>query len=264
MKKIINNRYVLYGLGIIFLFGLWFLISFIVGNNSTIFPNPAEVLAEMFRLLGVGQTYKYLAFSVVRLVVGFALSFLLAFVIGLIVNDSDRLYNFFNPIITFFKAAPTVVFVYLFIVLSGSKNAPIYVVVSVTFPILYESIVGGFRSTDKAISAQAQVDGAGKLKRLLFIQLPCGVPYIEVGIMSTFALAFKIEIMAEVITGYTNGGIGSIIKTSQLLDPTNLTTIFAYSLMAIIVILIVSVLSDLTKAKHTRITVYRRAMGVKN
>lgn len=263
MKRMLNNKCFLYFLGIIFLFGLWMIISLATGNNETIFPNPYVVVKEMIHLLGQKTTYKYLGFSIIRLLIGFAISFSIAFVLGLIVNDNEKTYNFVRPAITFIKAAPTATFVFLFIVLSGAKNAPIYVVIAITFPVLYESIVGSFKSTDKAMIAQARVDGAGKLKRLFLIQLPCGLPFIEVGILSSFALAFKIEIMAEIITGYTNGGLGSIMNTSQLLDPSNLVPIFAYSLLAIIVVIIFEIVSDILRAKYTPKTLNRRAMEVK-
>lgn len=263
MKRIIKNRHFIALLGILFLIGLGFIISASVGNNKMIFPNPYDVIVETGRLLGQSATYKYIGFSVIRLLIGFAISFLLAFALGLLVNNNERMYQFMKPIITFLKAAPTATFVFLFIVISGAKNAPVYVVITGTFPVLYESIVGGFKSFDKALEQQARVDGANKLKRLWFVMLPAAMPYIEVGIIQTFATAFKIEIMAEIITGYTNGGLGSIINTSQLLDPTNLVPIFAYSLMAIFVVLIFSIFADILKTKNTPKILHRNAMVVK-
>ena len=66
------------------------------------------------------------------------------------------------------------------------------------------------------------------------------MPYIIVGMISTFSLSFKIEIMAEVITGYTRNGLGSLIKGAQISDPTDLTPVFAYSLIAVVLMLIVT------------------------
>ena len=263
MKRLIKNKYFIFLLGIIFLIGVWFIISLAVGNNKMIFPSPVEVIAEMGRLLTKKSTYKYIGFSVIRLLVGFSMSFLLAFILGIIVNNNDKAYHFVKPVITFFKAAPTATFVFLFIVISGAKNAPVYVIITGTFPLLYESIVGGFKSFDLALEHQARVDGANKIKRVWLIMLPAALPYIEVGLIQTFATAFKIEIMAEVITGYTNGGLGSIINTSQLLDPTNLVPIFAYSLMAILVIIIFSIFADILKSKNAPKILHRNAVGVK-
>ena len=244
-----RNKYFMFFLGFLFLIGVWSLVSAIVDINSMVFPSPWATFKLMFQLLGQKKTYRYLGFSIIRLLVGFVASFILAFLLGMIVNNSEALYNFFTPIITFFKAAPTATFVFLFLVLFGGRNAPALVVIVMTFPILYESIVSAIRSTDETVLDAAQIDGSSKLKTLFFVQLPLGTPFIVLGLVSTFGMAFKVEIMAEIITGITKGGIGTMINISQLIDATDLTPMFAYSMMAIILVLIVSIATSLLKNK---------------
>lgn len=247
------KRPILYISGIVFLLGIWLILSTIFDVNSMVFPNPFVTIKRMFELLGESSTYKYLGFSLLRLLIGFVISFITAFLLGMIVNNNDDLYDFFTPIMTFLKAAPTATFVFLFIILSGAKNAPVYVVFTVTMPILYESIVSAFRNTDKAVIAAAQIDGAKRFKRMIFIQIPLGIPFIVLGVASTFAMAFKIEIMAEIITGFTNGGLGSMIHNAQLVNPTDLTDMFAYSLMAIILVLFVTFASTIMKKRNIKV-----------
>lgn len=262
MKKIISNKYFFFLLGILFLIGIWFALSAILDVDSMVFPNPFITIKRMGELLGQGSTYKYLGFSIIRLLIGFVVSFLVAFLLGMIVHDNDALYNFFTPMMTFLKAAPTATFVFVFIILSGAKNAPVYVVFTVTMPILYESIVGAFKSTDKAILAAAQIDGSSKFKTMWKVQIPLGIPFISIGVTSTFAMAFKIEIMAEIITGYTKGGLGSMIHNAQIINPTDLVDMFAYSLMAIILVLLVTLLASILKRKNTPIKKHRSGWGV--
>ena len=247
--KILRNKSLMFFLGFLFLIGIWALISALVDINSMVFPSPWNTFKLMFRLLGQKKTYGYLGFSIVRLLVGFIVSFMFAFLLGMLVNNSEALYHFFTPIITFLKAAPTATFVFLFLVLFGGRNAPALVVIVMTFPILYESIVSAIRSTNDSILNAAKIDGANKIKTLFFVQLPLGTPFIVLGLVSTFGMAFKVEIMAEIITGITNGGIGTMININNLLDATDLTPMFAYSLMAIILVLIVSIITSLLKNK---------------
>lgn len=258
MKRFITNKIVLYILGFLFLIGLWFIVSLCIDSNSMVFPNPIVTFGRMFQLLGIGDTYRYLGFSLIRLLIGFVISFIVSFLLGMLVNNNEHLYNFFTPLITFFKAAPTATFVFLFIILIGAKNAPIFVVFTVTMPILYESVVGAFRSTDKAILAAAEIDGANKFKRMVKVQIPLGIPMIFVGIASTFAMGFKIEIMAEIITGFTNGGLGSMIHNSQVVNPTDLIDMFAYSLMAVILVLTITILTSVLKNKNKPVKLHRR------
>ena len=247
--KILRNKYFMFFLGFLFLIGVWFLVSAIIDLNNMIFPSPYNTFKLMFELLGKKSTYRYLGFSIIRLIIGFSVSFALAFLLGIIVNNSEILYNFFTPVITFLKAAPTATFVFLFIVLFGGINAPVFVVVVMCFPILYESVVSALRSTSQSMIDAAQIDGAGKFKTLMRVQIPLGMPFISLGLLSTFGMAFKVEIMAEIITGITKGGIGTMIKISNLLDGTDLTAMFAYSLMAIILVLIVSICASIFKSK---------------
>ena len=247
--KILRNKYLMFLLGFLFLIGVWFLVSAIVDLNNMIFPSPINTFKRMFELLGEKATYKYLGFSITRLVIGFSISFILAFLLGMLVNNSEPLYNFFTPIITFLKAAPTATFVFIFLVLFGGRNAPAWVVILMTFPILYESVVSAFRSTPIEMLEASRIDGANKLKTLIKIQIPLGIPFITLGLLSTFGMAFKVEIMAEIITGITKGGIGTMIKISNLLDGTDLTNMFAYSLMAIILVLIVSIAASIVKSR---------------
>ena len=247
VKKFITNKYMMFLYGTIFIFLLWWIISLCV--NSLVVPSPIDTIALAFQFLGEGYTYVCLGYSLLRMVVGFLIAFVVAFALGLIVNDNEKLYQFFTPLMTFFKAIPTAALVFLFIVLIGAQSAPILVVVLIGIPILYESIVGGLKNSSVELLEAAEIDGARKIKRLFNIQLPLGIPYIIIGMISTFSLSFKIEIMAEVITGYTKNGLGSLIKGAQISDPTNLTPVFAYSLIAVVLMLIVTLVAYIVNQK---------------
>ena len=132
------------------------------------------------------------------------------------------------------------------------KNAPIYIVILVALPINYESICLGFESTEKEIIEASKVDGSNIINTIFKIKLPLAIPYIVLGIKSSFALAFKVEIMAEVITGSTSNGIGCAIVSAQRSDPTNMVPVFAYSLVAIVIMLIFDIISERLKKKYEK------------
>ena len=123
----------------------------------------------------------------------------------------------------------------------------IFIVLLLAFPILYESVVAGINNIDKDVLDALRVDSNGGLKALVKIKLPLAIPYIVVGIASSFALSFKTEIMAEIITGNTDNGLGNAIRGYRNLDSSDLTPIFAITLIAIIIILIVDLLGYFVK-----------------
>ena len=247
MKRFISNKFALFGFGILFVIALWFLISLCFDVNGGIFPSPIDTFKEFGALLTNPYSYKCLGYTFLRMLIGFSISFLAALIVGIFAGNHQKVYDFLKPLMVVIKSIPTVALVFLFVVMFTPKNAPIFVVIIICFPILYEAVAGGFRKVDQQYVQASQVDGANYLQRVLFIKLPLSVPYIVVGLASSFSLSFKLEIMAEVITGYTRNGLGSVIHYVQQEDPTNLTGVFAYSLFAIIFMLLISLLEQIIR-----------------
>ena len=247
MKKFISNKFVLFALGIIFVIALWFVLSLCFDTNGGIFPSPIETFKEFGVLLADPYSYKCLGYTFVRMLIGFSVSFIIALILGIFAGNHDWLYQFLKPLMTVIKSVPTVAVVFLFVVMVTPRNAPIFVVIIICFPILYEAVAGGIKKVDIELVQASQVDGANYFARVLFIKLPLSIPYIVVGVVSSFSLSFKIEIMAEVITGYTRNGLGSVIHYTQQADPTNLSGVFAYSLFAIIFMLLITLLEQVVR-----------------
>ena len=93
----------------------------------------------------------------------------------------------------------------------------------------------------------SKVDGASFVKGNLFIKFPLAMPTIALGLISSFALSFKIEIMAEVISGSSSYGLGRAIQNAYINSSNGMVPTFAYSLIAILVMLIVTLLLDIVK-----------------
>ena len=247
MKRFISNRFVLFALGTLFVILLWVICSLLFDKNGAIFPNPILTMKEFGVILGDPYTYKCLGYTFLRMLIGFGLSFVAALLFGVLAGNNESIYQFFKPLMVVIKSVPTVALVFLFLVMINAKNAPIFVVFVICFPILYEGVVGGIKNVSDDVIDASKVDGANYVKATWYIKLPLAIPYIIVSMVSSFALSFKIEIMAEVITGYTRNGLGSVIHFTQVDDPSNMAGIFAYSLLAIIIMLLVSLLEEVIK-----------------
>lgn len=241
MKSSLKN-FAFTTLGIIILLIGWIIISSCVSNNSMIFPDPLTTIKETFRLLGKSYTYKCIWQSFLKTITGFLMSFILALILGIIAGNLPFFKRIFSPFFSVLKSIPTASLVFLFLVLVGAKNAPILMVQLICLPIIYEAVVRGFENIDGSMKDATLVDGASLIRRVIRIFIPNITPYIFVGVVSSFSLSFKIEIMAEVISGSTNEGLGSIISACQKSDPTNMVPIFSYSLIAIIIVAIFSLI----------------------
>lgn len=217
-----------------------------------IFPDPFVTIKQSIKILSKSYVYKCLGSSLLRMLIGFTISFLLAMISGVIAGCNQNIKKFFKPTIIALKSIPTATLLFLFLVLVGAKYAPIFIVILISYPILYESFVGGIENIDENIINALKLDGENSLKNIVKVKIPLAIPYVLVGIASSFALSFKIEIMAEILTGDTKEGLGAAILAAQKNDPTNMIPIFAYSLIAIIFILIIDLIANFVKKRANK------------
>lgn len=247
IKKVATNKYFLTFLGLGLFFLLWLVLYFIAGSSQAIFPNPWETIKQAAIYLGDSYTYLCIWGSLKRMLIGFAIGSISALIVGIIVGNYTSLKYVFKPSIIAIKAIPTAALVFLFLVLAGLKNAPIYIVVIIVFPIVYEATVAGYTNIDPYMLMAARVDGAKRIKSNIFVRFPLATPYIIVGLLSSFALSFKIEIMAEVISGSSSYGLGRAINVAYINSSNGMVPTFAYSLIAIVIMLLVTGVIDLIK-----------------
>ena len=223
VRKFTLNKKLNTMLGVILFVTLWQLLSKSIG--SYIFPGPFLTIKETIRLLTLNYTWQCIYYSLLRLFGGFTVAFIIGLILGVLSGNFYFIKELLNPMIVAVKSIPTASLVFLFIVLSGARNASVYIVI---------------------IDA-SRLDGASFIYENIKVKLPLALPYIFVSVSSSFALSFKIEIMAEVITGTTFPGLGSAISTVRKIEPANLAPVFAYSLIAIIIALILTFVSKKIK-----------------
>ena len=245
VRKFTLNKKLNTLLGVILFITLCQLLSKSIG--SYIFPGPFLTIKETIRLLTLNYTWQCIYYSLLRLFGGFAVAFIIGLILGVLSGNFYFIKELLNPMIVAVKSIPTASLVFLFIVLSGARNASVYIVILVAFPIIYDGVSSGIENIDRDIIDASRLDGASFIYENIKVKLPLALPYIFVSVSSSFALSFKIEIMAEVITGTTFPGLGSAISTVRKIEPANLAPVFAYSLIAIIIALILTFVSKKIK-----------------
>ena len=228
------------------------MISLSQGSGNLIFPDPLTVFKDFFMMLGKSNTYIRIGWTLLRTLEGFGIALLIAIILGTLAGLIKKVQVILKPLMIVFKSAPTAAFVFLFLVLFGGKYAPIYVVSLLATPILYESIIAGFNNIPQEIEDALKVDANGKINSILKVKIPLSIPFFMVGLASSFALSLKTEIMAEIITGGTHMGLGTAIYAYRIMDPTNLSPIFAITLIAITIVLIVDLLGYLVKKRFQK------------
>ncbi len=239
----------IYGiLGIIIFILLWFLISAIVQERKLIFPSPFDTLKELKILLKDKYTYKCIGSTLLKTIIGFAISLLIATVFGILGGIFKKFHFTFMPLVTALKAIPTASFLFLFIVMVNYDYAPVLVVIFICFPGLYDAVVGGITHIDQSIIDATKLESKSVFYNVKKVYFPLAFNYIAVGITASFGLALKVEIMAEIISGSTGYGIGNAMRLSQQTSVL-MAPIFAWTFISVVLLLVITYSLKVLKTK---------------
>ena len=238
MKRSTGNKKI-YICGILLVLILWELLSEWIGQKTMVFPGPFSTFSYAFVLLKREYTWRCISATMRKMLEGFGISLFLGFLLGIPAGNDERISILLKPLITTLRAIPTASLVYLFIVLAGFRQAPVCLVVMIGFPIIYEGVMTGIANVESSYIDAARLDGASFLQENCWVRIPLAFPYILAAMASAFSLSFKIEIMAEVITGASVPGLGSAISGARAADPTNMVPVFGYSLIAVGMMLLI-------------------------
>jgi len=228
------ERIILIITGIVFVFALWWFLSFII--NSTLFPGPLRTFEELGTLLAKQSTYLAVGGTLLRLGLAFLISFLAAFILGTISGLFKPLKVFLSPLIIVLKTIPTAALILIMICLLLPKQALLIVVFLVMFPILYESVVSGIENIDDSVLMALRIDAkVYGLKSIFKVIIPMSSPYILLGIIQSIGLGMKVSIMAEVLVGNPRiPGLGIILHDGY--QYAYMPQVFAVALIAIVLI----------------------------
>ncbi|MDR5588371.1 MULTISPECIES: ABC transporter permease subunit [Clostridium] len=227
---------------------VWQVLAVII-NNDIYLPNIQQVITEMIKIIGKNDFNLIFISSVYRSVLCYILAIILAIILGVL----TFMYPFFKfllaPINSFAKTIPTMVLVVLVLVWFNKDKAPFIVGFAITFPILYEGIVGSLNSIDKKIIDMMDIYEISLIEKIKKIYVPIIKFHLASILVSTFSLAFKVVIAGEV-HGQPRYGIGSAIQLEKV--NFNTSGIFAWIVLIAILSLAFEFINNLFKTRIYR------------
>ncbi len=224
-----DKRYVLLSIGISII--LWKVISLWVGK-SIIIPSPEETIVALISIIKNPEFSIAVYNTLKRIIIGFTFTFILAVILGMVSGFYNPVYYILKPVVTVFKAVPTMAVILLALIWLESETAPILVGFLVTFPLLYQNVVQGIVNIDKQLIEMAKIYKVGKIKMIREIYLPSIKSYLLAGISTALGLTVKIVIAAEVLSQPKIS-----IGTSFQMERANINTagVFAWAIIAIVI-----------------------------
>ncbi|NOZ29614.1 MAG: ABC transporter permease [Chloroflexi bacterium] len=178
-------------------------------------PTPTSVLIGAVNLLSQGTLISYVAVSLLRIFVGWALGSLLAIPIGLFIGISPLFRALVDPFIHFFRFIPAIAFLTLFMVWFGvGETSKILLIMYATGFIVTINTATGVTSIPQEKLDAGRVLGANPRQLFFHVTVPASIPFIFVGMRLALASSFLVIVAAEMLAA--NSGLGYLIWTSRL------------------------------------------------
>ena len=222
---------------------IWAIASKIKGN-PLVLPMPGETLLRFFELFAKSEMWSSILFTLIRTVISFAISLVLAYLFALISVMFRPLYKVIAPMVTILRAAPTVAVILILYAFVSNKAMAIAVGFLIAFPILYSSIYSSMIRLDRDMISMAKTYKVGKIRTIFHIYfLSISGPIIDVS-KSTLSLTLKVIIAAEILTGVA-GSLGGKIQVAYA--SFEIEYLLGWTLVAIVLSFVVEILVALLK-----------------
>jgi NitT/TauT family transport system permease protein len=214
------------------LLGGWFVLSLVV-DNQVIVPGIGATLLRLFEIVQAQDFFMIVGFTILRCLAGFAVSLLIAVILGGLSRSSAYARALMEPVLGFLSSVPIMAIIILALIWLDSQLVPVFVGFVMVFPILYEAVYNSIVNVDGKLIQMAQVfgvDGKSMIKDIYLPSILAGIGRVST---STLGTSLKMVIAGEVLA-QPKFAIGTRLQ----LEKTYLNTdgVFAW----IVVILLIS------------------------
>jgi NitT/TauT family transport system permease protein len=210
---------------ILLFFALWDFGNQLYGN--LVLPSPKETIQTLFYMINEPKVIEDIFITIKRALFGFFISLLLGSLLGLFAGLFVTASIMSRPIVTILVGMPPIAWIVLAMIWFGmSDTTVIFTVVIASFPIVFVGALEGTRTLEGNLKQMADSFNLPFKMKIFDLYFPHIFSYIFPAWISALGMAWKIVVMAELLSA--NDGIGSAlaIARSQLDTPTALALVF--------------------------------------
>lgn len=211
LKVVLNLILPFIAIGCILL--VWSLAALAI-DSEYVLPTVTDTAKEFFALFVNAKFYSALLQTMLRSLIAFSISFVMAFPLAIITVKLRFADKFIDTLISVVRALPTIAVVLILLFWTSSKVAPVIVAMLVVMPTAYTQIVNSFNALDKTVAEAGRVDGADEFQVFRCIELPQTTYALFSTIGSGLSLSLKLMVAAEVVAQTANS-IGYMLNTSK-------------------------------------------------
>lgn len=202
------------------LLALWWLVSKLGIFSSYVFPSPQRVFSSFWRMLCSGELLRGMAVSTGRVLTGFAISFCLAFSLGVLTSLLPQADPYYRHILEFIRYIPPMSLIPLLILWFGiGETSKIIIIVLTSFFPIFLNTNSGLAQCDAKLIELGEALEMSKREIFFQIRLPSAIPNILVGMRIGLGYSWRAIVGAEMIAAAS--GIGYLILDAQALSRTD-------------------------------------------
>nr|RNJ67327.1 MAG: ABC transporter permease [Leptolyngbya sp. IPPAS B-1204] len=206
-------------IGVLVLFGVWWLIAVSGFVNPVLLPTPVATLGTLISGMATGVMLPDFFATVLRTFSAFLMAAAVGVPIGVALGSSEKIYRSVEFLIDFFRSTPASALIPLFILFFGVSDFSKVVIAafSAFLLIVFNSAYGVINAKQSRILA-AKVMGANRWRVFKDVLLLESLPQTFIGLRSGISISLVIVIVAEMFIG-TEQGLGKrIIDAQQILN----------------------------------------------
>ena len=191
--------------------GFWTILSFIP-RTSRVFPNIIEVSKQIAVMIKRGVFFKDIQSSLISIFAGYALGFIFALPIAILMAWYRPVRKVIEPWIQFVRNIPPLAYVPLVVIGAGVGRKPQIIVITLaTFLTMSIIIYSGILNIDDTLIKAAKVLGASDKDIFLRVLAPASLPFILTAIRLGASVALTTLVAAESTGAFA--GLGMRIRS---------------------------------------------------
>lgn len=212
-RRLIHSQVAMAILSPVLLLLIWELAGRFGWIDQRFFPVPSAIISEFIDLLGTGELFSNLGWTIQRVAIGFVLGAVPAVALGLVMGLSPLMMVTVRPIVSAIYPIPKIALFPLIMLIFGLGETSKWVIVAIgVFFQVFFSTLAGVAHIEQIYLDVAKNFGASRWQAYRWIAMPAALPFIFTGCQLGIGMALIVVVVAEQFG--TKLGLGYMIWRS--------------------------------------------------
>lgn len=196
---------------------LWYILTSLEVWSSYVLPSPMKVWKTFINMVLSGELFTNILVSMKRIIIGYSISFILAFILGIMSNVKNKVVIYYEKLLELFRNIPPISLIAMLILWFGiGETSKIIIIILASFFPMYFNIKSGIETCDVKLVEVGQSMNFNRYNLYKKIILPYAIPEILVGMRLGFGYSWRAIIGAEMIAA--SQGLGYLILDAQAMS----------------------------------------------